>query len=80
MLGDLNDPDTGFPNMTLATGESRSFPGMTLGVRINNSGETNYLKNGAGSIVDTWSKYACTFDVLTTVCGDLFVADGRGHW
>ena len=56
-LGDLNDPDAyGFPNGTiLAAGESRMYPHSTLGFGINNSGETVYLRDGSGALVDAWA-------------------------
>lgn len=56
-LGDNNDPDAyNIPSGTiLSQGSSHTFPRSTLGFQINDSGETLYLKNSSGSIIDIWT-------------------------
>lgn len=56
-IGDLNNPNAySIPNGTnLSQGNSTTFNASTMGFQINDSGETIYLKNNLGSVVDTWS-------------------------
>jgi hypothetical protein len=56
-LGDLNDPWAyKVPTGTfIGPGETLTFPGTTLGFQINDQGETIYLRDDTGSVIDTWS-------------------------
>lgn len=56
-IGDLNNQNAySIPNGTnLAHGSTSVFNASTMGFQINDSGETIYLKNSSGSVVDTWS-------------------------
>ena len=56
-LGDLNDPWAyNTPSGTIiSAGDTRSFPGSTLGFQINDEGEKIYLRDESGDIVDTWA-------------------------
>jgi hypothetical protein len=56
-IGDLNNPNAyNIPNgTTLAQGETKFFPRTTLGFAINDSGETLYLKDNNGNVINTWT-------------------------
>jgi Lamin Tail Domain len=56
-LGDENNPNAyNIPNGTsLLNGETKTFPNTTIGFAINDSGETIYLKDSSGNIIDTWT-------------------------
>ncbi len=56
-IGDLNNPTAyKIPNGTvLAQGETKLFQRTTLGFAINDSGETLYLKDAAGTTIDSWT-------------------------
>lgn len=56
-LGDKNDPNAyNIPNGTmLNNGQTKTFAQTTLGFGINDSGETIYLKNSSGTLIDSWS-------------------------
>ncbi len=56
-LGDKNAPDAyNIPKGTsLTNSQTKTFLGTTLGFGINDNGETIYLKDSTGSIIDTWS-------------------------
>jgi len=55
-IGDLNNPTAySIPASTiLSSGVVRSFSHTTIGFRVNDSGETIYLKNASGATVDSW--------------------------
>jgi hypothetical protein len=55
-LGDKNDPYAyNIPQNTIIGPEGfLSFQHSTLGFQINDSGETIYLHDGIGMLVDTW--------------------------
>jgi hypothetical protein len=55
-LGDLNNPVAyNMPASTILNdGDFKTFSHTTLGFQINDSGETLYLKDGAGVLVDSW--------------------------
>jgi hypothetical protein len=55
-LGDKNDPNAySIPNgTTLTQGNTITFNASTMGFQINDSGETIYLKNSTGALIDTW--------------------------
>jgi hypothetical protein len=57
IIGDLNNPSAyNIPNgNTLNQGASVTFNASTMGFQINDSGETIYLKNSSGGLVDTWT-------------------------
>jgi hypothetical protein len=56
-IGDANNPNAySIPNgNSLSQGNTITFNASTMGFQINDSGETIYLKNLSGSLVDTWS-------------------------
>lgn len=56
-LGDLNEPAAySIPvSTTILVDEEITYDHTTLGFQINNSGETLYLKDETGQIIDTWS-------------------------
>ena len=56
-IGDLNDPNAyNIPSGNILNqGESFIFYASTMGFGINDNGETIYLKNSSGGVVDTWS-------------------------
>ncbi len=55
-IGDENNPNAyNIPNgTTLNQGAMHTFNASTMGFQINDSGETIYLKNASGGLVDTW--------------------------
>lgn len=56
-IGDENNPNAySIPSgTTLNQGATQVFNASTMGFQINDSGETIYLKNSSGGLVDTWS-------------------------
>lgn len=56
-IGDLNNPNAySIPSgTTIGQGNKMTFNASTMGFQINDSGETLYLKNSSGGIVDTWN-------------------------
>lgn len=56
-IGDSNNPNAySIPSgNSLGQGNTTTINASTMGFQINDTGETLYLKNGSGSVVDTWS-------------------------
>ena len=55
-IGDLNDPNAyTIPNNTsLGNKSSMNFSATTLGLQINDSDETIYLKDDTGDLIHSW--------------------------
>jgi len=56
-LGDTNSPSAyNIPSGTILNqGQTHSFPHTTLNFQINDAGETLYLHDSSGNLIDTWS-------------------------
>ena len=56
IIGDLNNPNAySIPNgVSISQGNTMTFNASTMGFQINDSGETLYLKNSLGVVIDTW--------------------------
>lgn len=56
LLGDKNDPNSyNIPNSTILNQDDVITFSTQLTFQINDSNEIIYLKDGNGSIIDTWS-------------------------
>lgn len=55
-IGDNNNPNAYMisSNTVLSHGSYLTLSATSMGFQINNSGETIYLKNESGNLVDTW--------------------------